>query len=94
LHFFILIHLTSGIDYFNNYRYNIEKSTPFYCSEYCHSYDYAESIYNKKDESPYLNTVRLLFVNEEKAKSRIKYTKYFGCGTFFVCFAILILFWR
>jgi hypothetical protein len=46
--FFILIHLTSGIDYFNNYRYNIEKSTPFYCSEYCYSYDYAESIYNKK----------------------------------------------
>ena len=53
-----------------------------------------ESVYNKKDESPYLNTVRLLFVNEENAMVNIKYTRYFGCGTFFVCFAILILFWR
>ena len=53
-----------------------------------------ESIYNKKDESPYLNIVRLLFVNEEKANNHIKYTRYFGCGTFFLCFAILILFWR
>ena len=47
-YFFILIQIISGIDYFNNYRYNIQGSTPFYCSEYCYSYDYAESIYNKK----------------------------------------------
>ena len=53
-----------------------------------------ESIYNKKDESPYLNVVRLLFVNEENARENIKYTRHFGCGTFFVCFAIVIFFWR
>jgi phosphatidylglycerophosphate synthase len=55
---------------------------------------YQESIYNKKDESPYLNVIRALFVNEEKAKKIIQYTKHFGCGTWFICFAILILFWR
>jgi len=53
-----------------------------------------ESVYNKKDESPYLNIVRLLFVNEENAIKNIKYTRHFGCGTFFVCCAILIIFWR
>lgn len=47
-YFFILIQIISGIDYLNNYRYNIQRSTPFYCSEYCYSYDYAESIYTKK----------------------------------------------
>ena len=55
---------------------------------------YQESIYNKKDESPYLNIVRKLFVNEEKAETIICYTRYFGCGTWYVFFAILILLWR
>ena len=55
---------------------------------------YQESIYNKKDESPYLNVIRSLFVNDEKAKNIIQYTKHFGCGTWFICFAILIILWR
>ena len=55
---------------------------------------YQESIYNKKDESPYLNIIRQLFVNEEKAEQIICYTRYFGCGTLFICISILILLWR
>ena len=55
---------------------------------------YQECIYDKKEESPYLNIVRLLFVNEENAEAIIKYTKYFGCGTWYLCFTVLILFWR
>jgi hypothetical protein len=55
---------------------------------------YQESVYNKKHESPYLNIPRKLFVNEEKANNHINYTRHFGCGTFFVSCAILILFWR
>ena len=55
---------------------------------------YQESIYNKKDESPYLNLIRELFVNEEKAEQIICYTRHFGCGSWYAFFAILILFWR
>jgi phosphatidylglycerophosphate synthase len=55
---------------------------------------YQETIYNKKDESPYLNIIRNFFVNEEKAEQNICYTRYFGCGTWYVLFAILIIFWR
>jgi len=55
---------------------------------------YQETIYNKKDESPYLNIIRKLFINEEKAEKNICYTRHFGCGTWYVFFAILILFWR
>lgn len=55
---------------------------------------YQESIYNKKDESPYLNVVRKLFVNEENADKIICYTRHFGCGTWYIFFTILILFWR
>ena len=55
---------------------------------------YQESIYNKKDESPYLNIIRKLFVNEEKAEKIICYTRHFGCGTWYIFFTILILFWR
>lgn len=55
---------------------------------------YQESIYNKKDESPCLNLVRELFVNEENAEQIICYTRHFGCGSWYAFFAILILFWR
>ena len=55
---------------------------------------YQESIYNKKDESPYLNIIRELFVNEEKAEQIICYTRHFGCGTWIVFVAVLILLWR
>ena len=55
---------------------------------------YQETIYNKQDESPYLNIIRNFFVNEEKAEQNICYTRYFGCGTWYVLFAILIIFWR
>ena len=55
---------------------------------------YQESIYNKTDESPYLNMVRKIFVNEETADTIICYTRHFGCGTWYLFFAILILFWR
>ena len=55
---------------------------------------YQESIYNKKDESPYLNIIRKLFVNEENAEKIICYTRHFGCGTWYIFFTILILFWR
>ena len=53
-----------------------------------------ESIYNKKDESPYLDIIRKFFVNEENAEKNIFYTRYFGCGTWYLFFTILILFWR
>lgn len=55
---------------------------------------YQETIYNKKDESPYLNIIRNFFVNEEKAEQNICYTRYFGCGTWYLFFTILILFWK
>ena len=54
---------------------------------------YQECIYDKKDESWYLNLVRGL-VCEEKTENIIHWTKYFGCGTWNLCFALLILFWR
>ena len=55
---------------------------------------YQECIYNKKEESAYLNIVRLLCVDEENAETIIHYTKHFGCGTWYLCFTLLILFWR
>jgi phosphatidylserine synthase len=55
---------------------------------------YQECIYNKKEESEYLNIVRLLCVDEENAETIIHFTKYFGCGTWYLCFTLLILFWR
>ena len=55
---------------------------------------YQECIYDKKEESAYLNIVRLLCVDEENAKTIIHYTKHFGCGTWYLCFTLLILFWR
>ena len=55
---------------------------------------YQESIYNKKEESLYLNVLRKIFVNEENADKIIYYTRHFGCGTWYVFFCILILFWR
>lgn len=55
---------------------------------------YQETVYNKDNESPMLNIIKkiVLFFDCEPEK-RIHYTKYFGCGTINICFALLIIFW-
>ena len=55
---------------------------------------YQESIYNKEEESSFLNMFRKLIAADQTPEKSIHYTKYFGCGTWYLCFALLILFWR
>jgi phosphatidylglycerophosphate synthase len=55
---------------------------------------YQEIIYDKKEESSMLNLWRKLVEKDKNPKETIQYTKYFGCGTWYLCFALLIIFWR
>jgi phosphatidylglycerophosphate synthase len=60
----------------------------------CIHFGYQEAIYDKKDESPFLNMCRQMVDFDKTPEKTIQYTKYFGCGTWMLCFAGLILFWR
>lgn len=55
---------------------------------------YQESLYNNKSESSYLNILRKIVSFDKTPEKTIQYTKHMGCGSWNVCFAILIIFWR
>ena len=60
----------------------------------CIHMGYQEAIYNKEEESSFLNLWRKLVAFDPTPEKTIQYTKYFGCGTWYLCFAVLIIFWR
>ena len=55
---------------------------------------YQEKVYDKKEESSYLNVCKIFTSLDNNPRQTIQYTKYFGCGTWNLCFALLIIFWR
>jgi phosphatidylglycerophosphate synthase len=54
---------------------------------------YQEAIYDKSEESVVLNMWRKMVAFDSNPEETIHYTKYFGCGTWYLCFALLIIFW-
>jgi phosphatidylserine synthase len=54
---------------------------------------YQECIYNT-NESLILGFCRLLVFFDKNPHKSIQYTKYFGCGTFNLCTALIIIFWN
>ena len=54
---------------------------------------YQETIYDKNEESVILNMWRKMVAFDSNPEETIHYTKYFGCGTWYLCFALLIIFW-
>ena len=56
-------------------------------------FGYQETIY-KKEESGCLSIWKTLVIFDKTPEKSICYTKYFGCGTWILCFALLIIFWR
>ena len=60
----------------------------------CLHLGYQETIYNKEGESVFLNIWRKMVAFDPNPQKTIHYTKYFGCGTWYLCFALLIIFWR
>ena len=59
----------------------------------CIHLGYQESIYNKSNESPFLNMICSIVSIDKNPRNTIQYTKYFGCGMWYLCFAVLIFFW-
>jgi phosphatidylglycerophosphate synthase len=60
----------------------------------CIHFGYQETIYNKQEESPFLNIWRSMVAFDTTPEKTIQYSKYVGCGTCYLCFALLIIFWR
>jgi len=60
----------------------------------CVHLGYQEAIYDKMEESVFLNIWRKMVAMDNTPEQTIHYTKYFGCGTWYLCFALLIIFWR
>jgi len=60
---------------------------------FCHM-GYQEKVYDKKEESSYLNMCSIFTFWDNNPHKTIQYTKHFGCGTWNVCFALMIFFWR
>ena len=54
---------------------------------------YQEAIYNKSEESIVLQLWQKIVAFDDKPHETIHFTKYFGCGTWYLCFALLIIFW-
>ncbi len=54
---------------------------------------YQETIYIN-EESGFLNMCKTLVFFDKTPEKSICYTRYFGCGTWMLCFALLIIFWR
>ena len=59
----------------------------------CVHMGYQECVYNKSCESPFLNIIGKVVAIDKNPKNTIQYTKYFGCGMWYLCFALLIIFW-
>jgi phosphatidylglycerophosphate synthase len=60
----------------------------------CIHLGYQECIYNKQEESTILSMWRKIVESDKTPEKTIHYTKYFGCGTWYLCFALLIILWR
>ena len=60
----------------------------------CAHFGYQETIYDKKHESAFLNVMRKMVSFDKTPHETIHYTKYFGCGFWMLCFAVIIFFWR
>jgi phosphatidylglycerophosphate synthase len=54
---------------------------------------YQEIIYDKKEESGWLNVVAKIVSNDPNPERTINYTKYFGCGTQTLGIALIIILW-
>jgi len=65
----------------------------FTLTQYIHL-GYQERIYNTSSESPFLNILKVFTVFDTNPEKTIQITKYFGCGTWIVCFALIIFFWN
>ena len=59
----------------------------------CVHLGYQEIIYNK-DESCVLQIWSSMVQWDKNPTDTIHYTKYFGCGTWYLCFALLIIIWQ
>jgi phosphatidylglycerophosphate synthase len=56
---------------------------------------YQEAVYDKKNESHWLNFLKVAVTTVYNNPTEIIHvTKYFGCGTATLVFALLIIFWR
>ena len=55
---------------------------------------YQETVYDRKEESSFLNIYQILVSFDYNPRRTIQYTKYFGCGTWFLCVMFLIILWR
>ena len=55
---------------------------------------YQETLYNKKEESSWLNVCTVISSRDPNPTRTIDYTKYFGCGTSIIGIALLIIIWR
>jgi len=55
---------------------------------------YQERVYDKKEESEYLNICKIFTLLDDDPHRTIQYTKYLGCGNWMLCFALLIFIWR
>jgi phosphatidylglycerophosphate synthase len=63
------------------------------CFMQCIHLGYQEVIYNKHEETSTLNVLRKIVKNDKTPEETIRFTKYFGCGTWYLCFAVVIIFW-
>jgi phosphatidylglycerophosphate synthase len=54
---------------------------------------YQEKIYDKQEESGYLNLCKIFTVWDKNPKRTIQITRHFGCGTFNLGIALVIFFW-
>ena len=60
----------------------------------CIHIGYQEIIYNKKEESPWLNIPAQLVAGDPNPRRTIQYTKYFGMGFSVIGIALIIIIWR
>jgi phosphatidylglycerophosphate synthase len=60
----------------------------------CVHLGYQECLYNKKEESSFLNIYRAIVSFDSKPEKTIQYTRHFGCATWILCVALLIIFWH
>jgi phosphatidylglycerophosphate synthase len=60
----------------------------------CIHLSYQEVIYDKKEESACLNIFRQIIYLDPNPEKNIQYAKYIGSGTWMLCCALLIIFWK
>lgn len=60
----------------------------------CIHLGYQEIMYDKKEESNWLNVLAKIVSIDPNPERTIQWTKYFGCGTGILSIALLIIIWR